>query len=158
MPNILRRKGNQIIKFGQLIDYNMRNIFLEKSYTKYGGKTSPRSFSEKLKLCISLDQYSNVLYSLFLLHTKLRAIEIYWSKAADHFPLPHLKLFKTKKTKNSLELVSLHYFLHNFWRKIFFLIYFINWSAFIVRLSLLHEILGEMSIAIVWNQVVTSWI
>ena len=44
------------MKFGQLIEYNMRNIFLEKSYTKYGGETSPRPFSEKLKLSISLDQ------------------------------------------------------------------------------------------------------
>ena len=42
--------------FGQLIDYNMRNIFLEKSYAKWDGETSPRPFSEKLKLSISLDQ------------------------------------------------------------------------------------------------------
>ena len=56
LPNILRSKGNQAIKFGQLIEYNMRNIFLEKSYTKCGGETSPRPFSEKLKLSISLDQ------------------------------------------------------------------------------------------------------
>ena len=46
---------------GQLIECNMRNIFLEKSYTKCGGKTSPRPFSEKLKLSISLDQYSKIL-------------------------------------------------------------------------------------------------
>ena len=26
------------MKFGQLIEYNMRNIILEKSYTKYGGE------------------------------------------------------------------------------------------------------------------------
>ena len=44
------------MKFGQLIEYNMRNIFLEKSYTKCSGETSPRPFSEKLKLTISLDQ------------------------------------------------------------------------------------------------------
>ena len=44
------------MKFGQLIDYKMRNIFLEKSYTKCGGETSPRPFSEKLQLSISLDQ------------------------------------------------------------------------------------------------------
>ena len=44
------------MKFGQLIEYNMRNIFLEKSYTECGGETSPRPFSEKLKLSISLDQ------------------------------------------------------------------------------------------------------
>ena len=32
------------MKFGQLIEYNMRNIFLEKSYTKCGGETIPRPF------------------------------------------------------------------------------------------------------------------
>ena len=29
------------MKFGQLIAYNMRNIFVEKSYTKCGGETIP---------------------------------------------------------------------------------------------------------------------
>ena len=53
------------------------NIFLEKSYTKYGGETSLRPFSGKLKLRISLDQLSKDLYSLFLLNPKFRAIEIY---------------------------------------------------------------------------------
>ena len=75
--NILGSKGNQTMKFGNLIEYNMRNVFLEKSYTKYGGETSPRLFSGKSKLTISLDQQSKVLYSLFLLISKLRAIEIY---------------------------------------------------------------------------------
>ena len=79
LANISRSKGNQTMKFGQLIECNMRNIFLEKSYTKCGGETSPRLFSEKLKLSISLDQYSKVFYSLFLLYTKLRAIETYWN-------------------------------------------------------------------------------
>ena len=53
----------------------MRNIFLEKSYTKYGGETIPRPFSKKSELSISLDQYSKVLYILFLLIAKLRTIE-----------------------------------------------------------------------------------
>ena len=45
------------MKFGQLIEYNMRNIFLEKLYTKCGGETSRRFFyGLKLKLSISLDQ------------------------------------------------------------------------------------------------------
>ena len=56
LPNISRRKGNQTMKCGQLIECNMRNNFFEKSYTKFGGETSPRPFSEKLKLNISLDQ------------------------------------------------------------------------------------------------------
>ena len=44
------------MKFGQLIDYNMRIVFLENSYTKYGGENIPRPFPKKSKLSISLDQ------------------------------------------------------------------------------------------------------
>ena len=44
------------MKLGELTECNMRNIFVEKSYTKCGRKTSPKPFSEKLKLNVSLDQ------------------------------------------------------------------------------------------------------
>ena len=44
------------MKFGQLIEYNMKNIFFQKSYTKCAGETIPRSLSKKSKLSISLDQ------------------------------------------------------------------------------------------------------
>ena len=77
LPYISRSKGNQVMKFRKLIQCNMRKIFLEKSFTKYGQETSPRPFSDKLKLSMSPDQYSKVLYWLFLLDTKLRAINIY---------------------------------------------------------------------------------
>ena len=40
-PNILRSKYNQTMKFGPLIEYNTRNIFVEKSYTKSTGETVP---------------------------------------------------------------------------------------------------------------------
>ena len=63
--------------FGQLKEYNMRRILHEKSYTKCGRETSLRPFSGKLKLSISQDQKSKVLYSLSLLNPKLWAIEIY---------------------------------------------------------------------------------
>ena len=56
LANIPRSKDNQTMKFGQLIEYNMRNICLGKSYRKCGGETSPRSFSGKLELRIFLDQ------------------------------------------------------------------------------------------------------
>ena len=36
MPNISRSKDNQVMTFGQLIKCNMRNIFIEKPYTKCG--------------------------------------------------------------------------------------------------------------------------
>ena len=44
------------MKFDQLIEYNIGNIFLEKPYKRRGGKTFPRSFSKMSKLSISLDQ------------------------------------------------------------------------------------------------------
>ena len=44
------------MKFGQLREYNIRNIFVEKSYTKCGEGTIPRPFSKKSKLTLSLDQ------------------------------------------------------------------------------------------------------
>ena len=49
LPNISRIKGNQTMKFGQLVECNMRNIFLEKSYTKCSGETVPGPFSKKSK-------------------------------------------------------------------------------------------------------------
>ena len=76
LPNISRSKGNQTMKFGPLIEYNLTNIFVEKSYTKCAGETIPRPVSKKSKLSISLDQYCKVLNSLFLLYANLRAIEI----------------------------------------------------------------------------------
>ena len=55
--NNSRSKSNQTVKFGQLINYNMRNIFLEKLYTKCGRETIPKPISRNLKLNISLDWY-----------------------------------------------------------------------------------------------------
>ena len=75
--NISGSKGNQIVKFGQLIEFNMRNIFLEKSYTICGPETSPKHFSEKLKLSVFLDKYSKNLWSLLLLHGKLRCVKMF---------------------------------------------------------------------------------
>ena len=46
LPNTSRSKGNQTIKFGQLIEYNMTSILLENSCTKFGGETSSRPFTE----------------------------------------------------------------------------------------------------------------
>ena len=66
LPSISRSKGSQTIKFGQLLKYNIRNIFLKKSCTKCCGERSLRPFSKKSKLNISLEQQFKVYYSLFL--------------------------------------------------------------------------------------------
>ena len=55
LPNISRGKDNQLI--------SMRNTFLKKSYTKYGGETISRPSSKKSKLTISVDQYSLKFYT-----------------------------------------------------------------------------------------------
>ena len=44
------------MKFGQLIECNLRNIFIEKSYTKCAAGTIHRPLSKISKLSISLDQ------------------------------------------------------------------------------------------------------
>ena len=58
------------MKFSQLIEYNMRNIFLEKSWTKCGGETSPKPiFFKKEKIKTEhIDQQS---YSLFLFYVQV---------------------------------------------------------------------------------------
>ena len=55
LPNISRSKGNQTMKLDQLIEYNMKNIFVEKSHAKYAGKIIPKPLSKKPKFSISLD-------------------------------------------------------------------------------------------------------
>ena len=76
MPNISRSKGNQRIKFNQLIEYNMRNIFLEKPYIEYGGETISRPFSDKPNVSRSLDQESKVLYIVCFIQCQ---VECYWN-------------------------------------------------------------------------------
>ena len=50
MSDISRNKDNKTKKFFQLTEHNMRNIFLEKSSTKYGGETSPKPFLKHMKI------------------------------------------------------------------------------------------------------------
>ena len=52
----VKSKDDQTMKFGKLIEYNMRNIFVKKSCAKCGGETIPRPFSKKSKLGLSLHQ------------------------------------------------------------------------------------------------------
>ena len=56
MQDISRSEGNHRMKFSQLIGDKMKDIFLEKSYRKCGGETSPRPKFKKSKLSISVGQ------------------------------------------------------------------------------------------------------
>ena len=66
LPNILRNKGNHTMKFGQWIECNIRDIFLEN---KYKSRKKSHTLSEKSKLSVSLDQQSDILYSLTMMLT-----------------------------------------------------------------------------------------
>ena len=44
LTNISKGKNNQAMKFGQIIEYNLRNIFLEKSYSRVLYKRHSRLF------------------------------------------------------------------------------------------------------------------
>ena len=44
--NILKSKDNQKMKFGQLIEYSVRNIFYKKAYSKWVEKLFPDPFLE----------------------------------------------------------------------------------------------------------------
>ena len=59
------------MKFGQFVEYNMRNNFLEKSCTKIDEKARAIPFLKKSKLNISLDQHSGILYGLFLFYVQV---------------------------------------------------------------------------------------
>ena len=74
-----RGEGNQTMNFGQVIEYKMRNIFLEKSITKCVGKTILRHFFKKLKVSISHRSIvlSFIQFVLFFLYAKLSAMEVY---------------------------------------------------------------------------------
>ena len=42
LPNLSRSRQNQAIKFGQVVEYNNRNIFPQKSCRKWSRETSSR--------------------------------------------------------------------------------------------------------------------
>ena len=104
------------MKFGHLVEYYMRNIFLEKPYIKCGEKlvldlflkieiehisgSTLWSFTQFVFIVCQVKDYRNIL--------KLRCRALAFIS------------YKTfSKTKRGLELISLSHFLHDFWRKIF---------------------------------------
>ena len=138
MTNILRSKGNQAIKFGQLIEYNIENILL---------KNHTRNVLEKLLPDLFL-KYQNWAYlwikSVNFIQFVLILCQVegyqYIELSYGPFAFTPYKLF----SKDKKRLVSLSGFLHDFWKIFFILLYFITWPNFIDWLHLLREILGNM--------------
>ena len=127
----------------------MINIFLEKSCAKCGGETIARPSSKNRKLDIfpidGLKFYTCCFY--FMPNWRLFK---YIDVKLQTFCFCLILSLKKKK-KGGLELFSLSHFLHDFWRKTFILLCFINCPNFIAWLPFLCEILGNTCIAIVYE-------
>ena len=144
MPNISRSKDKQTIKFGHLIEYNMKNSFL---------KINAQNLVEKLYLYPFLKNQSWAYLWINIL-SFVQFVFIVWQVEGFRNilklscrPLP-FTLYKV-----SLENKDVCYFAASlsawFLKKIFLLLYSINWPKFIVWSPLLHEILSNMCTAIV---------
>ena len=84
-------------------------------------------------------QYISIVLNLRFNKHKLYKTLDYWSRDILSFNFP----------EKGLGLVSPPYFVYYFSRKMFFMLYSINWPNFIVWLALLLEILGNICITIV---------
>ena len=130
-------KSSQTMKFILLIEYKMKNIFLEKS--------SPNSFYKNQNWAYRwiniLKCYKLCCYDMSKSSSKCPSVQV----LTTCFYLTWSFFFKKK---GGLGLVSLSHFLHDFWRKIFLTLYAIKWLNLIAWLPLLLEILGNMCIII----------
>ena len=86
LHNISRTKDNQAMKFGQLIAYNIKNVFLEIVYIKCGGEAisrwesdgQARPFYKKIKIEYNTaSSVSNVTRLVFNCMSKSRSTKIY---------------------------------------------------------------------------------
>ena len=132
LPNIFRSKSNHTMTFCQLMEYNVRNIFLQKLCTKCGGEASSRPF------------YKNQNWA-YLWTNSLKCYKVCFFFLCSSQGL--IKLFY--KWKRGLELVSLPHSRQDFWTKIFLPLYAINWPNLVVWLPLLLKELGNMCILII---------
>ena len=125
-------KSSQTIKFILLIEYKIKNIFLEKSSPNsiYKNQNWAYRWINILKCyklcCYDMSKSSSKCSNVQVLTT---CFYLTWS-------------FFLKK-EGGLGLVSLSHFLHDFWRKIFLTLYAIKWPDLIAWVPLLLEIMGN---------------
>ena len=148
MTNISRSKGNQTIKFGQLIEYDMKKKKKKrkKSHTQNAVEVLFPDPLLKNQSWPELWINSQKFYTACFYCMPGWGLSKYIKLSC--LLLPHVKLLE--KIKGGLELVSLSHFRNQFWRKICLFLYSITWPNLVVWLNLLCEILGNISIVIVY--------
>ena len=143
LPDISKRKDSQTMKFGQLIEYNVRNIFLQKSFRKRNKKeiVLVLFFSENFMQSKSKQfapQFQYFFGSFGLGHTtKINCMKL----QTDDPEICFISVFK-----KNLGLVSSPRFVHDFSSQILSMLYSINLTNFNVCFSLLLEVSHNMFI------------
>ena len=131
------------MKFGQVIEYNKRNIFLWKSCRKWGRETSssPLFFLKKKSFIWGkskgfavLFQSLSIVLNLATNKNKIYKDFEYWSRNMLNFDF----------LEKGLGIVSPPHFVHDFSRKTFVKLYSSGWPVFIAWLSLFLKILVNM--------------
>ena len=116
--NILGSKSNQAMKRGQLIHYNMINIFLQKSCRKLGRETSSRPLYiflcqiwVKSKWSAAYFQYISIALNLGFNKNKLHKTLSYWFRDMLNFNFSELNF---NFPENGLGLVFPPHFAYDF--------------------------------------------
>ena len=156
--NILRIKGNQTIKFGQLMEHPKSNIFLKTLCTKWARETSSRPLFVFLKSFIlgkskwSAAWFHYILIALKLAYNRNKLFKTlhYWSRDMLNFDF----------LDKGLGIVSPAHFVYDFWTKMFLMLYYILLTTQISLPGFLY-FLGYWAICVLQLfviHVVTSWI
>ena len=134
-----------------LIECNMRNIFLKKSYTKCLGETSLRNFYKKSKLSVCLN----------LIYNSLRCYKVWFCCMSKHGTRGNVpEYIKTEVLTTcffsyiiGVELVFLPYFMRDFWRKIFFkLNMWKYWIICVLQLFVVQSVTKKWKVPLIWNK------
>ena len=124
MSNISRNKNSRTMKFGRLIEYKQRKIFIQKIFTKWGRWTRTRppfvfqnSFiSCKSKWCVTWFQHTSIALNLAYSKNKLYKTLDYWFRNILNFNF----------LEKDIGIVSPPHFVYDFSRNIFLKLYSIN--------------------------------
>ena len=135
------------MEFGQLIEYNKRNIFLKKSCRENELRrlvpdliVFVKSFIYgKCKWCAAWFHYISIAHKLAYNKSKLYKTFDHWSRDMVNFEF----------WEKGLGIVSTPHFVYDFSTEMFLMLHSINSPNFIVWLSSLLEILGNMCIEVV---------
>ena len=145
------------MKFGHLIEYDKRNIFLQKSCWKCSSSSfflkKKKSFIQGKRECSGvLLHYISIALKLAFSKKELHRTLVYSSR--DILQLHRALVYSSRDIFNfdvlekDLGIVFPPHFVYDFSTEMFLMLYSINWPNFIVWLPLVLEILGNMCIAI----------